>query len=49
MSDAGFWIITKMSGFTEGETLKTSSVMMAVMSIVGLIVVMAGAWMIPLG
>jgi gluconate:H+ symporter, GntP family len=49
MNDAGFWIITKMSGFTEGETLKASSVMMAVMSIVGLIVVMAGAWMIPLG
>jgi gluconate:H+ symporter, GntP family len=48
MNDAGFWIITKMSGFTEVETLKTSTVMMAIMAFVGLAVVMLGAWLLPL-
>jgi GntP family gluconate:H+ symporter len=48
MNDSGFWIIGKMSGFTEGETLKTATVMMAVMGVVGLVVVMIGAWVIPL-
>ena len=48
MNDSGFWIIGKMSGFTEAETLKTASVMMAVMGVVGLGTVMLGAWLIPL-
>jgi GntP family gluconate:H+ symporter len=48
MNDSGFWIIGKMSGFTEGETLKTATVMMAVMGVVGLVVVMIGAWVFPL-
>jgi GntP family gluconate:H+ symporter len=48
MNDSGFWIISKMSGMTEGETLMTSSVMMAIMGIVGLGVTMLGAWLLPL-
>jgi GntP family gluconate:H+ symporter len=48
MNDAGFWIIGQMSGMTEGETLKTVSVMMAIMGVVGLLAVMAGAWLFPL-
>ena len=48
MNDSGFWIIGKMSGFTEGETLKTASVMMIVMAVTGLAIVMLGAWWFPL-
>jgi len=48
MNDAGFWIISKMSGMTETETLKTVSVMLAIMGVVGLMATMLGAWLIPL-
>jgi gluconate:H+ symporter, GntP family len=48
MNDAGFWIIGQMSGMTEGETLKTVSVMMVIMAVVGLLATMAGAWLLPL-
>ncbi len=48
MNDSGFWIISKMSGFTEAETLKTASAMMTLMGLVGLIATMLGAWLIPL-
>ena len=33
MNDSGFWIISRMTGMTEVETLKTASAMMAVMGI----------------
>lgn len=49
MNDAGFWIIGKMSGMTEGETLKTASVLMAIMGVVGLLATILGAWMLPMG
>ena len=48
MNDSGFWIISTMSGFTEGETLKTASVVVALMGFVGLAVTMAGAFLFPL-
>jgi len=48
MNDSGFWIIGKMSGMTEGETLKTASAMMAIMGVVGLIVTMIAATILPL-
>ncbi|MEX2216328.1 MAG: SLC13 family permease [Phycisphaeraceae bacterium] len=48
MNDSGFWVIGKMSGMTEGETFKTSSMIMIVMSVTGLIVVTLGAWLLPL-
>jgi hypothetical protein len=37
-----------MSGFEEGETLKTASVMMSMMGFVGLIVTVLAAWLVPL-
>jgi GntP family gluconate:H+ symporter len=49
MNDSGFWVISRMSGMTETETLKTATVMMAIMALVGLCVVMAGAWLLPMG
>ncbi len=48
MNDSGFWVICKMSGMTEGETLKTCSTMMTVMGIVGLLVIMILARLFPL-
>ncbi|TKJ34685.1 MAG: gluconate transporter [Planctomycetes bacterium B3_Pla] len=48
MNDSGFWVICKMSGMTEGETLKTCSTMMALMGIVGLLVIMILARLFPL-
>jgi len=48
MNDSGFWIVGKMSGFTEAETLKTFSVMLSVMGIVGLAVTMILARALPM-
>jgi len=48
MNDSGFWVICKMSGMTEGETLRTCSLMMTVMGIVGLLVIMILARLFPL-
>ena len=48
MNDAGFWIIGQMSGMTERETLKTVSVMMTIMGVVGLGATMLGAWIFPM-
>jgi GntP family gluconate:H+ symporter len=47
LNDSGFWVISQMAGFTEVETLKTASVMMSLMGLVGLLVTMLGAWLIP--
>jgi GntP family gluconate:H+ symporter len=48
MNDAGFWIIGQTSGMTEGETLKTVSIMMTIMGITGLGAILVGAWLFPL-
>ena len=48
MNDSGFWIISRMTGMTEGETLKTASAMMSLMGVVGLGATMLGAWLFPL-
>lgn len=47
-NDSGFWVIGRMSGMTPIETFKTVSVMMMVMSIAGLVVLIAGAMVFPL-
>jgi len=46
MNDSGFWVIAKMSGMTEGEMLKTVSVMVFIEGCVGLVatVVLAMLW-----
>ncbi len=47
MNDSGFWVISKMSGMTEAETLKTFSLMLTIMGFVGLGVTMLGALWFP--
>ena len=49
MNDSGFWIIGRMSGMNEAETFKTASIMMSLMGVTGFVVVLLGAWLLPLG
>lgn len=46
MNDSGFWVIAKMSGMTEAETLKTVSVMVFIEGCVGLVatLILAAIW-----
>lgn len=48
MNDSGFWIVGRMSGMTESETLKTFSVTLTIMGVVGFLVTLAGAKFLPL-
>lgn len=48
MNDSGFWIICKMSGFTEGETIRNFSFLLTIMGIVGLVTTMLLAKLFPL-
>jgi GntP family gluconate:H+ symporter len=48
MNDSGFWIICKMSGFTERETFRNFSYLLLLMGIVGLITTMVMARLFPL-
>jgi GntP family gluconate:H+ symporter len=48
MNDSGFWVISKMSGMTESEMLKTNTVMGIIMAITGLIVCLIGSRIFPM-
>lgn len=48
LNDSGFWIITRMTGMKESQTLKIVTPMMSLMGLVGLPIVMLGAWLLPL-
>lgn len=48
MNDSGFWVITRMSGMTEGEGLKFITPMTAMMGLVGLVVTIIGATLFPM-
>jgi gluconate:H+ symporter, GntP family len=48
MNDSGFWVVGRLSGFTEKETLKTWTVVVTVNSIVGLIATWIAAMLVPL-
>ncbi len=37
MNDSGFWVFTKMGGLTEGESLRSWTPLLAVLSLVGLV------------
>lgn len=47
MNDSGFWVIGRLSGFTEKETLKTWSVVVTVNSVAGLIECMILSRILP--
>ena len=48
MNDSGFWIFAKMGGVTEGEALKSWTVMLIVLSLVSLIVTILLSFVLPL-
>ncbi len=48
MNDSGFWVVCKMSGFTEVETLKTWTPLLAVIGLAGLVEVLVLSLFLPL-
>lgn len=48
MNDSGFWIFARMSGLTEIEALKTWTILLAILGVVGLGFTLLGAWALPL-
>jgi GntP family gluconate:H+ symporter len=48
MNDSGFWVVARMSGFTEKEGLQTWTFLLAVLALVGLLQVMLLSWLLPL-
>ena len=48
MNDSGFWVVQRLSGFTEKETLKTWSVLLTAISLLGLFLCLLGSALLPL-
>lgn len=48
MNDSGFWVVTRMSGFTEKEGLQTWTITLAVLSVTGLLQLLLLSWFFPL-
>ncbi|WP_394740234.1 GntP family permease [Natronococcus roseus] len=47
-NDSGFWTVSKIAGITQAETFKTYSVVATIMSVSGLILVLAASVVMPL-
>jgi GntP family gluconate:H+ symporter len=48
MNDSGFWVVCKLSGFTEKETLRTWTVLLAFLAGIGLVEVLLFSTVLPL-
>jgi len=48
MNDSGFWVVVRMSGFSEKEGIQTWTTLLAILSVVGLIQVWIMSWLFPL-
>jgi GntP family gluconate:H+ symporter len=48
MNDSGFWQVATMTGMTTGQTLRSFSVALTIMGVVGFAVTLLGAWVLPL-
>ena len=48
MNDSGFWVVQRLSGFTEKETLKTWSLLLSAISLMGLAICLVGSYLMPL-
>lgn len=48
MNDSGFWVFTKMGGLTEGESLRSWTPLLMVLSIVGLLVTIGLSGVLPM-
>jgi GntP family gluconate:H+ symporter len=47
MNDSGFWVVGKLSGFTEKETLKSWTVVVTALSVMGLVEILIFSKLIP--
>ncbi len=48
MNDSGFWVFAKMGVLTEGETLRSWTVLLAILSVAGFVVTLVLATLLPL-
>jgi len=48
MNDSGFWAVSKLSGMTESETLRTWTIQLTANSIIGLLVVLSFSKLLPM-
>jgi len=48
MNDSGFWIFSRMGGLTEVETLKTWTVQLSALGVVGVGLTLLAAWLVPI-
>ena len=48
MNDSGFWVVSKMSGFTEKEALQTWTLTFACIALIGLVEVLIFSFLLPL-
>lgn len=48
MNDSGFWVVQRLSGLTERETLQTWSVLLTAISLSGLILTFLGSMLLPM-
>jgi gluconate:H+ symporter, GntP family len=44
MNDSGFWVVNRLGGFTQKETLQSWSLMLCCLSVTGLVTTLAAAW-----
>jgi len=49
MNDSGFWVVSRMGGFTEKETLRTWTLLLTLLSIFGLVQALVLSKLLPLG
>lgn len=47
MNDSGFWVVSRLSGFTERETLRTWTVLLSIISITGLLLALTLSKLLP--
>ena len=48
MNDSGFWVVGRMSGFTEKETLKSWTVLLAAIGVFGLLQTLVISYLFPM-
>jgi GntP family gluconate:H+ symporter len=48
MNDSGFWVVSRLGGLTERETLRSWTVLLTVTSIIGLIFTLLVSTILPL-
>ena len=48
MNDSGFWVVNRLSGMTEKETLKSWTVLLTALSLMGLGITLILSWLLPM-